>query len=158
MISVAIRAERAVERLRARCGDLRARVRENFAAGADALLGLVRTNLSGAVLRPGSGALRDSVRAEMSEDASGFAARVWSDGSVPYARIQEYGGRIAVPEILPNRAKALAFVYGGRMVFAKSARAHVVDIPERSYMRTALAEFAPAFLEGVRKVAAESLP
>ena len=156
MISVAIRVGRAVERLRVWRGDLRARVRENFAAGTDALLGLVRTNLSGAVLRPGSGALRDSVRAEMSEDGSGFAARVWSDGSVPYARIQEFGGRIAIPEILPNRAKALAFAYGGRMVFAKCVQAHVVDIPERSYMRASLVEFAPAFLDGVRKVAAES--
>lgn len=158
MISVAICAERAVESLEAWRGDLRARVRETFAAGADALLGLVRTNLSGAVLRSKTGALRDSVRAELSEDASGFAARVWSDGSVPYARIQEYGGRIAIPETLPSHAKALAFVYGGRMVFARRVQAHIVDVPERSYMRTSLAEFAPAFLDDVRKVAAESLP
>ena len=107
------------------------------------------------MLRPKSGALRASIRAEVGEDAGGFAARVWSGGSLSYARIQEYGGRIDILAIVPKTAGALAFAYGGRMVFAKRARAHVAQMPERSYMRTSLAEFAPLFADGIRRLAAD---
>ena len=132
---------------------LHARLGRAFADGAAALLARVRAKLSGAVLASRSGALRASLRTEVEEDDSGFAARVWSDGSVPYARIQEYGGRIALPEIRAVNAKALAFAYGGRLVFARRTRAHAVRIPERSFMRTSLAEFAPGFAEKMASVA-----
>jgi hypothetical protein len=107
------------------------------------------------VLQTRSGALRASLRAELRETADGLAARVWSDGSVPYACIQEYGGRIALPETAPANAKALAFAYGGKMVFARRAAAHMVQIPERSYMRSSLREFAPAFLDTIRRIATD---
>jgi phage gpG-like protein len=130
-----------------------ARLAGVFADGAAALLESARAKLSGSVLASGSGRLRASLRAEVTSKAGGFAARVWSDGSVPYARIQEYGGRIAVPEIRAIETKALAFAYGGRLVFTRMTRAHAVDIPERSFLRSALAEFAPAFAEAIAKVA-----
>ena len=155
MMSADVRAAGAIESLGTWRDALRARLRRSFAASADALLLSVCDKLSGGVLRPKSGALRASIRAEVSEDASGFAARVWSGGSLPYARIQEYGGRIEVPAIVPKTAGALAFGYGGRMVFAKRARAHAVQIPERSYMRTSLAEFAPLFDDAIRRLAAD---
>ena len=88
MMSVTIGAAAAIESLAGRRERLRARLRPRFAAGADALLGLVRTKLSGQVLQPRSGTLRASLRAEVAEGADGFAARVWSDGSVAYARVQ----------------------------------------------------------------------
>ena len=50
-------------------------------------------------------------------------------------------------------AKALAFAYEGRLVFAKRASPHAVTIPERSYLRASLAEFAPALADSLRKVA-----
>ncbi|MGH6889799.1 MAG: hypothetical protein ACREHF_11500 [Rhizomicrobium sp.] len=155
MITAAVDAATAVAKLEGLQARLRAGVGEAVEGAAAGLLALVQTKLSGAVLQARSGALRDSVRAET--DADGTGARVFSDGSVPYARIHEYGGRINVPEIAPDEAKALAFAYGGRMVFAKHAAAHVVTIPERSYLRSALAEFAPAFLDVMRKVAREGL-
>jgi phage gpG-like protein len=142
------RLEDMRERLRAGVGDA-------IDDGAVRLLALVRTKLSGEVLQARSGALRDSIRA--ATDADGAGAQVFADGSIPYARIQEYGGRIDMPEIAPDKAKALAFAYGGRMVFAKHTAAHVVDIPQRSYLRSALAEFAPALLDELRKAARESL-
>jgi hypothetical protein len=132
---------------------MRAGVRDACETAAPMLAGLVRQKLSGAVLRPRSGALRASIRAETAEDANGIEARVFGDGALPYARIQEYGGRISVPEIRPMNAQALAFAYGGRLVFARHARAHVVTIPERSYMRSSLAEFAPVFAAMIGKVA-----
>lgn len=105
--------------------------------------------LSGEVLSERSGKLKASI----AESASGMCGRVTADA--PYARIQEYGGLINVPEIAPNSAKALAFTYEGKLVFAKSARSHSVSIPERSYLRSALAETAQDFADAVRKVVTE---
>lgn len=158
MISALIETGAAARKLERWGKALRARLGEGFAAGAQTLLESARGKVSGDVLQARTGALRASLRAEVTETAGGFAALVWSDGSVRYARIQEYGGRIAVPEIVPKNAKSLAFVYGGRMVFAKRAAAHVVVLPERSYMRASLAEFAPPFLDGIRRLAADLAP
>ena len=155
MVSTAIDATAAIEGLRAWRGRLRARFRDGFVQSAAALLALVRAKLSGEVLQARSGALRASMRADVAETRAGFDLRVASDGSVAYARIQEYGGRIAVPEIAPRNAKALVFAYGGRVVFAKAARAHAVNIPERSYMRSSLEDFAPVFADSIRRITAD---
>ncbi|HEX3429543.1 MAG TPA: hypothetical protein VHT03_01545 [Rhizomicrobium sp.] len=157
MISTTIDTAAAIAALARWGAGLRARLRDAFAQNAAALLAIVRAKLSGEVLEPRSGALRASIRAETGEDESGFAARVFSNGSVPYARIQEYGGRIAVPELAPINAQALAFAYGGRLVFAHRVRAHAVTIPERSYMRISLDEFAPVFADSVRRITGETL-
>lgn len=141
----------AVAKLESLTKRLRDRVRGSVEDGAARLVALVRTRLSGEVLAARSGALRDSIGVETNDTG----ARVFSDGSVSYARIQEYGGRIEIPETVPMKGKALAFAYDGRLVFAAHAAAHAVTIPERSYMRASLAEFAPAFLDTIRKIAAE---
>jgi phage gpG-like protein len=158
MISVLANAAGAIAALRTRRGAFRARLRDGFAQNAQTLLAMVRAKLSGEVLQARSGALRASMRAEVAEEAHGFAARVWSDGSLPYARIQEYGGRVAIPEIRANNAKALAFVYGGRLVFARRVRAHAVTIPERGYMRSSLDDFVPVFADSIRRLARETSP
>ncbi len=69
---------------------------------------------------------------------------------LPYLRIQEYGGVIHVPEIFPQAAKALHWLSpaavgfsgarGQDDVFAMHAAAHDVRLPERSYLRAALAQ------------------
>lgn len=150
-----IDAMAAIAKLEALKDRLRTDVREAVEDGASALASRVQTKLSGEVLQARSGALRDSIMAEVSEDAPGVGARVSSDA--PYARVHEYGGRINIPEIVPRNAKALAFEYGGRLVFAKRTAAHVVTMPERSFMRSALAEFAPVLIDDIRKVVAEAI-
>ncbi len=155
-ITAEIDAARAIAKLAALPGEVRSGVRETMQAELLELLATVQAKLSGGVLNARSGNLRDSIQAEMSEDDSSVAARVFSDGSVPYARIQEYGGRVDVPEMAPVNTKALAFAWHGRMVFAKRTAAHAVAIPERSYLRSSLAEFAETFVDGIRKVAAEA--
>jgi hypothetical protein len=157
MITTTIDAAAAIAKLAAMKDRLRANVRGAADEDAARLLAIVQGKLSGEVLNSRSGALFRSIRVESVEDADGVGARVFSDGSVSYARIQEYGGRVNIPALEPVRAKALAFAYGGRMVFAKSAAAHVAHIPERSYMRSSLAEFAATFADGVRKVVADAL-
>lgn len=151
-----IDATAAIAKLEALKQRLRARVRQVVEDGASELQARVQTKLSGEVLQARSGALGDSIKTEVVEDADSIGARVSSD--VPYARIHEYGGRINVPKIAARNAKVLAFEYGGRMVFAKRTAAHVVTMPERSFMRSALAEFAPLLLDDIRKVTAEALP
>ena len=42
----------------------------------------------------------------------GFVASVGSEGDVKYAAIQEYGGKTSAHEILPAKARRLAFVAG----------------------------------------------
>ncbi len=75
--------------------------------------------LSGQVLAVRSGALRDSIAAEVAADGDAIVATVGSVGELKYAAIQEYGGKTGAHEILPIKAKALAFIAGGAMRFAK---------------------------------------
>ena len=158
MISISVSAAAGVEGLRAWRTGFRSRLSDSFAQCAAALLARVRARLSGEVLAARSGRLRAGMGAEATEDARGFQARVYSDANLPYARIHEYGGKIGVPAMVPKNAGALVFAYGGRMVFAKHTRAHVVDMPERSYMRSSLAEFEPVLLADIRRLAAERRP
>lgn len=154
MISARVDATSAIARLDAMKQRLRAGVRAAVADGAARLTAMVQAKLSGEVLNVRSGTLRGSIGVETVEDGQGITARLFSDTA--YARIQEYGGRIVVPALVPVNAKALAFAYGGRMVFAARTAAHAVDIPERSYMRASLAEFEPAFIDAIRKLAADA--
>lgn len=116
----------------------------------------VEENLSGDVLNARSGALKDSI-VETVSSGDILSASVGSDGSVPYVRIQEFGGRIAIPEIVPRAAKVLAFPFGGRIVFAAHTAPHEVDIPERSYLRSALEEESPAIAGAIRDAISEAL-
>jgi phage gpG-like protein len=152
MIQAQIDSAPAAEKLAQWRDALRARLARAFAEGAEALAGGVRAKLSGAVLRPRSGALRAAIRAGLTENDDGFEARVWS--TLPYARIQEYGGRVTVPAMHAVQAKALTFSYGGRLVFARHTRAHAVSIPERSTFRSSLKEFAPAFAQSIARIGA----
>jgi hypothetical protein len=118
------------------------------------LLARVQDKLSGDVLNVRSGALlRSIVETGLHADASGVADSVTSDGSVAYARIQEWGGRVNIPEIVPLAAKVLAFEYGGKLVFARHVAAHSADIPERSFLRSSLAEQTQAFTDDIARIA-----
>jgi|SRR5438105_8245833 len=155
MITANIDVVPATAKLARIARETRAGVRSACESAAQTLLAIVQRKLSGEVLRARSGALRRSIRADVAEDARGVTASLSSDGSLPYARIQEYGGRIALPALAAINAKALAFAYEGRLVFAKRAGAHAVTIPERSYLRASLTEFAPALADSLRKVAGD---
>ncbi len=125
------------------------------------LKGLVRENLSGIVLKAGSPArLRDSVQSLVVDEADNIRGKVFSTG-VPYARIHEYGGRTGPHPIDPVRAKVLAFMSPGQplalgkeMVFAKHVEHPGSRIPERSYMRRALAQMRPQIIAELKGAAA----
>ncbi len=108
---------------------------------AEALAAKVRDEkLSGQTLESRSGALKASIAAEVAQDGDGVTATVGSSGDVKYAAIQEYGGRTSPHEILPDKAKALAFMMGGAPTFARRVAHPGSEIPGRAYLQSSLDE------------------
>jgi phage gpG-like protein len=112
--------------------------------------------LMGPVLNARSGALRDSIMAEVSTTGNGVLASIGSFGDVKYAAIQEYGGKTAAHEILPAKALALAFAAGGAEHFARRVEHPGSAIPERSYLRSSLEEMSDEIASSFAEAAAEA--
>jgi phage gpG-like protein len=124
---------------------------------AAALVDRVRNHkLMGAVLNARSGALRDSILAEVSVSGDGVLAAVGTFGDIKYAAIQEYGGKTAAHEILPVKAQALAFVVGGAQRFARKVEHPGSLIPERSYLRSALEDMSDEIVSSLAEAAADA--
>jgi phage gpG-like protein len=113
----------------------------------------VERKLSGEVLRQKSGRLAASIAVTVEPTAGGASATVSSDS--PYAAIQEYGGAIPARTILPQSARALAFPWRGQQRFFKRVTVPAVTLPERSFMRSALAETAPEIRAAIEAAANE---
>ncbi len=107
----------------------------------------VRQKLSGDVLNQKSGALARSIVTTIDESSANISVTVASNGDVKYAAIQEFGGVIPPHEIVPDKARALAFVVGGKQVFAARVNLPAITMPERTYLRSSLAEMAEEITE-----------
>jgi phage gpG-like protein len=150
--------EEAVARLDAYPAALDAALAAKAGELAAALADRVRDDkLAGAVLNARAGALRDSIISDVSADADGILATVGSNGDVKYAAIQEYGGKTSAHEILPVKAKALAFVASGALRFARKVEHPGSAIPERSYLRSSLDEMSGEIVQALAEAAAEAL-
>jgi phage gpG-like protein len=124
---------------------------------AAALVNLVKNNkLSGSVLNTRTGALRDSIAANVTVDADGALTSVGSEGDVKYAAIQEYGGKTSAHEILPAKAGMLAFIVGDTRHFARRVEHPGSVIPERSYLRSALEDMKEEILSSIADTAADA--
>jgi phage gpG-like protein len=148
--------------LGARLDALPAQIQAALAAKAASLAQALKAHvtddkLSGQVLHIRSGALRASIGAEVTVDDDSVQARVFSSGDVKYAAIQEYGGHTAPHDIVPNKAQALAFLVGGRPVFAKIVHHPGSAIPERAYLRSSLADMADEIANGLKSALLEAL-
>jgi len=110
--------------------------------------------LSGQVLTARSGKLRDSIRAlPVVESGTDLVGEVKGAGGVaPYGRVHEYGGR-GPYTIVPVKAKALRFMVGGKVVFARMV--NHPPLARRSFMRVSLEEMAPEIVAGLRATVAE---
>jgi phage gpG-like protein len=124
---------------------------------AVALEAKIQQKLSGGVLNMRSGALASSIIATVEESAADVSVRIGTSGDVKYAAIQEFGGTIPPHEIVPDKAKALAFVVGGKQVFAARVNLPAVTMPQRSYLRSSLAEMAGEIREGLSGTVAEAM-
>jgi phage gpG-like protein len=135
---------------------VRTAVRRKMDAEMSALVEAIRGKLSGQVLESKSGRLRRSIVARISSQQGRDTLVVGSEG-VPYARIHEYGGVVRIPEIRPRRADALHFLGSAKdFVFAARTRSHTVTIPERSYLRSTVADRIVALRESLQEAAREA--
>ena len=137
------------------------RVRQALSSKANvlavALEAKIQQKLSGGVLNARSGALASSIIATVDESSAGVSVRIGTSGDVKYAAIQEFGGTIPPHEIVPDKAKALAFAVGGKQVFAARVNLPAVTLPERSYLRSSLAEMTEEIVEGLSDTVVEAI-
>lgn len=117
-----------------------------------------KDKLSGQVLKVQTGNLRRSVHAVLPVrliGSTGAEGKVGQSGDVKYGAIHEFGGRTPAHVIEAKRASVLAFMMGGRQVFARKVNHPGSQMPERSYMRSGLAdmrdEIGPRLQEAVKK-------
>ena len=136
------------------------RVRQALSSKANvlaiALEAKIQQKLSGGVLNTRSGALASSIVATVDQSSADVSVRIGTSGDVKYAAIQEFGGTIAPHEIVPDKAKALAFVVGGKQIFAARVNLPAVAMPERSYLRSSLAEMAGEIADGLSEAVVEA--
>jgi phage gpG-like protein len=114
---------------------------------------VINDKLHGQVLKQRSGKLARSIQQESHTDDEVVIGEVFSAGDVKYAAIHEFGGTTPAHDIIPNKADALAFMMGGKMVFARVVHHPGSKIPERSFLRSSLADQAAEITEGLKQAA-----
>ena len=129
---------------------LRAVLKEKITSLALALESRVKAKLSGPVLHRVTSALYRSIFHTITESGDLIEGRVQSSGDVKYARIHEFGGTTPPHDILPNKAKALAFVINGKQVFAKIVHHPGSRMPERSFLRSSFLEMREEISQTLR--------
>ena len=122
----------------------------------DALEARIQQKLSGEVLQTRSGALAASIISSIENDGSATSVSISSTG-VPYAAIQEFGGKTAAHDIVAVKGKVLAFSAGGSQVFAKSVHHPGSTIPARSYLGSSLAEMRDEIESDFKQAVLEAL-
>ncbi len=136
------------------------RIRDALSSKANALAAelqaKIQQKLSGGVLNQKSGALARSIAATVDDSSADVSVTV-ATGDIPYATIHEYGGTIPPHEIVPDKAKALAFILAGKQAFAARVNLPAIAMPERSYMRSSLAEMADEIGEELGEVVAGAI-
>ena len=137
------------------------RVRDALSSKANVLAAelqaKIQQKLSGAVLNQKSGVLARSIVATIDDSSANVSVSIATSGDIKYAAIHEFGGIIPPHEIVPDKAKALAFVIGGKRVFTARVNLPAVAMPERSYMRSSLAEMADEIREGLSEAVVRAM-
>jgi phage gpG-like protein len=117
----------------------------------------IQQKLSGGVLNQKSGALARSIYATIDDAPADVSVTLATSADIKYAAIHEYGGMIPPHQIVPDKAKALAFLVGGKQAFAARVNLPAIAMPERSYMRSSLAEMAGEIRDELSEAVAEVL-
>jgi phage gpG-like protein len=137
------------------------RIRDALADKANSLAAKlqakIQQKLSGDVLNRKSGALARSIYATIDDAPADVSVTLATSADIKYAAIHEYGGMIPPHQIVPDKAKALAFLVGGKQAFAARVNLPAIAMPERSYMRSSLAEMAGEIRDELSEAVAEVL-
>jgi phage gpG-like protein len=112
-----------------------------------------KEKVSGQVLNVRTGRLRRAIFSQTIDRTNEIIGRAAVSSDVPYAAIHEYGGKTPAHDIVPVGAKALAFMAGGKMRFAKIVHHPGSTMPERSFMRSSLRELTPDIISGLKEAA-----
>lgn len=115
------------------------------------------SKLSGAPLHRRSGRLSVSVHPVTESSGPMVAGGAGGGAGVPYAKIHEFGGTIPAHQVVARNARALSFIVDGVRRFAKSVQIPDVQMPERSYMRSAFEGKAPSGMEQLRAAIKEAI-
>ena len=119
--------------------NLRPELRKAMLRSAIHITGYVkREKLSGQVLHNRTGTLRRSINFDLRESDKVIGAAVGTN--VEYAAIHEFGGRTKPHRIEARFARALHFHWQGKEWFRKWVNHPGSVMPERSFLRSALAE------------------
>lgn len=133
---------------------LDARLGAAFSGIADALYQRVLGNLAGDAVADRSGKLREAI----TEASDARSATIGVDsGAVPYAGALEFGASIPAQLIAVKNGKALAFAVGGGQVFAKQVMRPAFVLPPHSFLRRALADFAPEAVATLEDAVVEAM-
>jgi len=131
---------------------VRAALADKAAMLAAELQAKIEQKLSGGVLNAKTGALARSIIA-----AANISVTVTAGADIKYAAIHEFGGVIPPHEIVPDKARALAFLVGGKQAFAGRVQIPAVAMPERSYMRSSLAEMTDEIANAMTEAIVEAM-
>ena len=149
--------EQAVERLRALPEAVNSRLlRLITQLGIELQLAVQQDKLSGQVLRSRSGSLKSSIGVKVDQSGGAITASVFSESQ--YAGAQEYGfaGTVSVRASLRRMTEAFGRPIAEKMI---SVRAYDrrMDLPERSFLRSALDDMTPAIREEVEAALAQGV-
>jgi hypothetical protein len=149
--------EQALQRLRGLPEAVNSRLlRAITQLGIDLQRDVQQDKLSGQVLRSRTGSLRSSIDVMVDQSGGAITASVFSDSR--YAGVQEYGfaGTVSIRASLRRIREAF-----GRPIAEKtiSVRAYDrrMDLPERSFLRSALDDMTPAIRDEVEAALAEAV-
>jgi phage gpG-like protein len=112
--------------------------------------------LTGEVLSARSGSLKSSIDLRVDQSTSTVTATVFSDSR--YARVHEFGfaGTVNVKASLRTITKVFGLPIPPKMINVR-AHSRKMDLPERSFLRTALEDMAPAIKDEVGAALRETL-
>jgi phage gpG-like protein len=112
--------------------------------------------LSGQMLAVRSGSLKSSIDLQIDQDSEGISATVYSDSK--YAAAHEYGfaGTVDVKASLRRITAAFGRPISEKTINVRAYR-HRMELPERSFMRSALENMDPAIRDEVEAALLEAL-
>ncbi len=117
---------------------------------------ITNEKLSGQVLHARTGRLRRSISSRVEETPIAVYGKAVSSGDVKYGAIHEFGGQTK-PHVIEAKGKALAFMMGGKMRFAKKVNHPGSKMPTRSYMRSSLKDMQVEIIDGLKDAVREGL-
>ena len=120
------------------------------------MTGSVMNKLSGDILKVRTGRLRRSIHPEWDFKPGHMGATVGTN--VEYAAIHEYGfkGTVQVKSFQREMTKAFGRPIAPKQVTV-SAHSRNINMPERSFLRSALKEMRPEIIEGLKNAVAKEL-